>query len=191
MSAHLKLEERLRSIIHADAEFMAFLTTARNLGLPQWRLVAGSIYQTVWNKLIGKPPRTGIKDWDLVYFDDSDLSWDAEDLVIQRAEAVFAGRWPVEVRNQARVHLWFQRRFGSPYPKLGSADESLCYYASVVQAVGVRLEANGQIDIAAPFGLEDLFGMVIRPNPRRDIDVGLAAKAALAKAIWPDLRVLL
>lgn len=168
---------------------MAFLATARSLGLPQWRLVAGSIYQTVWNALTHKPAGTGIKDYDLIYFDAGDLSWDAEDAVIRRADAVFAGRWPVELRNQARVHLWFEQRFGLPYPQLSSADEAFLHYAAIVHAVGVRLEDDDRIDIAAPFGLDDIFAMIIRPNPARRGDKSLATKAARAKAIWPELKL--
>lgn len=180
-------EDRLRAILTADQDLMAILRIARSLALPQWRLVAGSIYQTVWNHLSGLPRGTGIKDYDLIYFDGSDLSWAAEDIVIKTAEAAFAGRWPVEVRNQARVHLWFERRFGAPYPQLRSADEALGHYAAVAHAVGVRLDEDGRLDIAAPFGLDDMFGLIVRPNPLREIDKGLAAKTARAKAIWPGL----
>ncbi len=187
---HTCHEERLRAIVRADENLMAFLAAARALRLPQWRLAAGCVYQTVWNALSGKPAGTGIKDYDVVYFDASDLSWEAEDGVIRRAEAVLGGRWPVEIRNQARVHLWFEQRFGLPYPQLHSADEAFGYYAAVVHAVGIRLEEDDTIDIAAPFGLDDVFGMVIRPNPARRGDKGLAAKAAKAKAIWPDLKLI-
>ena len=40
----------------------------------------------------------------------------------------------------------------------------LRYYSSIVHAVGVRLEHDGSLDIVAPFGLDDMFAMVIRPN---------------------------
>jgi hypothetical protein len=190
MNTTLPHEERLRAIVQADEDLMAFLGIARSLGLPQWRLVAGSLYQTVWNHLTGKPRGTGIKDYDLIYFDDSDLSWEAEDEVIKRAEATLAGRWPVEVRNQARVHLWFEQRFGLPYPRLASADESLNHYAAIVHAVGIRLEPDGELDIIAPFGLKDVFDMIIRPNPSRRDDPGLTAKAEKARMIWPELSVI-
>jgi hypothetical protein len=71
---------------------------------------------------------------------------------------------PVEVHNQARVHLWFKQRFGADYPPLRCADESLTRYASIVHAVGVCLETDGRLDIIAPLGLDDLFQMVIRLN---------------------------
>lgn len=182
--------QRLQAIIQADPELMRLLLRLRRLDLPQWRLVAGCIYQTVWNVLTGRPRGTGIQDYDVAYFDAADLSWEAEDAVISRvtvATADCAG--PVQVRNQARVHLWFADRFGLGYPPLASADEALRRYASVVHAVGVRLEPDGRLDIAAPFGLDDLFAMVIRPNPVLDNAESHQRKAARVQRIWPEVTI--
>lgn len=181
---------RLEAIIRADPGLMRLLAVLRDLGLPQWRLVAGCLYQTVWNVLTGQPRGTGIRDYDLAYFDE-DLSWEAEDAVIRRvAAAPRGGVGPVEARNQARVHLWFESRFGAACPPLASADASLGRYASVVHALGVRLEQDGRLDIAAPFGLHDLFAMIVRPNHALDNAAAHRAKAERAKAIWPQLTVL-
>lgn len=169
---------------------MHLLVRLRSLALPQWRLVSGCLYQTVWNALTDRPRGTGIKDYDLVYFNDGDLSWEAEDAVIRRVAAATRDCvGPIEVRNQARVHLWFKERFGSAYPRLTSADESLGYYASIAHAVGVRLEPDDRLDIAAPFGLDDMFSMTIRPNHALDNAASHVAKAARAKAIWPEVVV--
>ena len=127
---------RFEAIIRADPDLMRLLRAIRRIGLPQWRLVAGCLYQTVWNVLTGRARGSGIRDYDLIYFDE-DLSWAAEDAVIRRVAAAVRGCvGPVETRNQARVHLWFASRFGSPYPRLSSADAALWQYASVVHAVG-------------------------------------------------------
>jgi hypothetical protein len=185
-----ELRRRFEEIVRGDRDLAHLLGAARELALPQWRVVSGCLYQTVWNVLMKKPVRTGIKDYDLIYFDDSDLSWEAEDQVVRRVGACIRGLpAPVEARNQARVHLWFKQRFGADYPPLRSADESLMRYASIVHAVGVRLEVDGQLDVIAPFGLDDLFGMVIRPNRGIDNQVSHEAKAARAKAIWSEVVV--
>ena len=178
------------AIIRADPDLMRLMTALRRLRLPQWRLVAGCLYQTVWNVLTGRPRGTGIKDYDLIYFDDTDLSWEREDRVIRRVAAATAGCvGPVETRNQARVHLWFEDRFGISYLPLASADEALSRYASVVHAVGVRLEQDGRLDTAAPFGLADMFAMVIRPNRALDNESSHLAKALRAQAVWSEVRV--
>ncbi len=181
---------RFEAIIRADPSLMHLLARLRSLGLPQWRLVAGCLYQTVWNVLTDRPRGTGIKDYDLIYYDGADLTWEAEDAVIQRVAAATRDCvGPVEVRNQARVHLWFAERFGCAYPRLASADESLGHYASIVHAVGVRLEDDGRLDIATPFGLDDVFAMRIRPNRTLANLASHASKAARAKAIWPEVVV--
>lgn len=182
---------RFAAIISADPDLMRLLRALRGVHLPQWRLVSGCLYQTVWNALTGRPRGTGIKDYDLAYFDARDLSWAAEDAVIRHVRTATSGCvGPVEPRNQARVHLWFAERFGTAYPQLASADASLRYYAARVHAVGVRLEADDRLDIAAPFGLDDLFAMVVRPNPTLDNAGTYAEKARRMQSIWPELTVM-
>ena len=138
----------LAAIVHADPDLMLLLGRVRDLDLPDWRLVSGALYGTVWNALTGRPRRHGIKDYDIAYFEARDLSWDAEDAVIRRVDTATAELGlTVETRNQARVHLWFERRFGIAVPPLLSTDESLTRYASIVHAVGVRLRADDALDI--------------------------------------------
>ncbi|WP_426018477.1 nucleotidyltransferase family protein [Brevundimonas sp. DWR2-3-1b1] len=186
------LNEELTDIVRADAGLMHVLTTVRALDLPDWRLVSGAVYQAVWNVKTGRPAGYGVKDYDLAYFDGSDLSYDAEDIVIKRVAAAFDEpfRSQVEVRNQARVHLWFQDRFGEPYEALGSTDEALGRFVAPTFAVGLRLEADDAISVAAPFGLEDVFAMTIRPNPNRPLAKGWVKTVENARARWPELTVI-
>ncbi len=187
-----ELEAELAAIVRADAGLMHVLTTVRALDLPDWRLVSGAVYQAVWNARTGRPAGYGVKDYDLAYFDASDLSYEAEDVVIKRVAAAFDEpfRSQVEVRNQARVHLWFQNRFGERYAPLHSTDEALGRFVAPTFAVGVRLEADDRLGIAAPFGLDDVFAMAIRPNPNRPVAKGWAKAVDSARARWPELTVI-
>jgi hypothetical protein len=113
--------ERLTAILRATPPLMRVLSVARHLCLPDWLVFSGAVYQPVLNHLTGRPLDYGIKDYDLAYFDGSDLSYEAEDAVIRQVKAAFDEplRSMVEVRNQARVHLWFEAKFGEPYaPRL-------------------------------------------------------------------------
>ncbi|WP_284876914.1 nucleotidyltransferase family protein [Brevundimonas sp. MEB006b] len=186
------LEAELAAIVRADAGLMHVLTTVRALDLPDWRLVSGAVYQAVWNARTGRPAGYGVKDYDLAYFDGSDLSYEAEDVVIKRVAAAFDEpfRSQVEVRNQARVHLWFQNRFGEPYAPLPSTDEALERFVAPTFAVGVRLEADDSLSVAAPFGLADVFALTIRPNPNRLVAKGWAKAVDSARARWPELTVI-
>ncbi|MFN3559037.1 MAG: nucleotidyltransferase family protein [Brevundimonas sp.] len=184
------LETRLADIVRANPDLMHVLTTVRGLGLTDWRVFSGAVYQAVWNHVTGRPPAYGIKDYDLGYFD-PDTSWDAEDVVIKCVAAAFEPpfRDIVEVRNQARVHLWFGDRFGEPYESLPDTDTALSRFVAPAFAVGVRLEDDDTISIAAPFGLQDMFDMVLRPNPNRPLAKGWDKAVASAQARWPELTV--
>src|SRR5271156_5850733 len=106
-ASETKLCERLIDILLAAPRLMHVLRTAQDLRLPDWLVFSGAVYQPVLNHLTGRPSDYGIKDYDLGYFDASDLSYEAEDAVIRRVKATFDEplRTMVEVRNQARVHL--------------------------------------------------------------------------------------
>lgn len=107
----------LVDIIAADPVLMSLLRGMEALELPDPLLGSGVIYNVVWNVLTGRHRYMGINDADIAYFDASDLSYDAEDRVISRTRKYFeASPIPVEVRNQARVHLWFPEKFGMAYP---------------------------------------------------------------------------
>lgn len=138
------LEARLRHILRQAPSLMRVLTTARDLALPDWMVFSGAVYQPAWNHLTGRPPEHGIADYDLAFFDASDISYEAEDLVIRRVVAAFEPplREMVEARNQARVHLWFEGKFGEAYAPLGGSAEALTRFTSPAFAVGARLEVD-------------------------------------------------
>ncbi len=180
----------LDRIVRAEPVVMSVLCVLRDLGLPDAWLTSGAIYNTVWNRLTGRAALTGIKDFDVIYFDDTDLGYEAEDRVIARVTCALAGIGvPVEVRNQARVHLWFPARFGMDYPKLTHATQSLDYYASQTHAVAMRLEADDRFSVVAPFGLDHMFSFRMVPNRVLDNRETHARKSARAKAIWPELEI--
>jgi hypothetical protein len=185
-----ELREHLIDIVRATPPLMRVLSVALHLNLPDWLVFSGAVYQPVLNHLTGRPLDYGIKDYDLGYFDASDLSYDAEDAVIRRVEAAFDEplRSMVEVRNQARVHLWFEAKFGEAYGPLSSTAEALERFASATFAVGVRLESDDRLYIEAPFSLADLFALRLRPNPRRKT-VGFARTAADVRRRWPEVVV--
>ncbi len=189
-ASQTKLRERLIDILLAAPPLMRVLRTARDLRLPDWLVFSGAVYQPVLNHLTGRAPDYGIKDYDLAYFDAADLSYEAEDAVIRRVRAAFDEplKSVVEVRNQARVHLWFEAKFGEAYMALACAAEALERFTSATFAVGVRLELDDHLHIEAPFGLADLFALRRCPNPRRKTP-GFAQTCAGVLRRWPELVI--
>ena len=184
------LEERLEGLLRQCPGLMEVMSKVRTLGLDDWLVFSGAIYQPVLNHLTGRPLEQGIKDYDVGYFDASDTSYEAEDVVIKRVAAAFQPplRDMVEVRNQARVHLWFEGHFGEPYEPLASSQEALTRFVSPLFAVAARMDAVGRLEIIAPFGLEDLFALRLRPNPNRETP---HYKRVCEKLLlrWPELRL--
>ncbi|GLS29738.1 hypothetical protein SAMN04488498_1105 [Mesorhizobium albiziae] len=182
--------QALVAILKADPIVWTALRRARDLNLPDWMIVSGAIYNTVWNSLTGKPPGYGIKDIDLFYCDGSDLSWEAEDAFIKVGERHFADLpRAVEIRNQARVHLWYPERFGRPCPAYKSSAQALGYFASRTHAVGIRLTEAEGLEVTAPFGLDDIFSFRITPNRIIDNQTTHQEKGARARNNWPEITV--
>lgn len=184
------LKARLEGVVRATPSLMHVLAKARDLALPDWLIFSGAIYQPVLNHLTGRDPDYGIKDYDLGYFDPSDTSYEAEDVVIRRVADAFGPpfREMVEVRNQARVHLWFEDKFQEAYAPLTSSAEALSRFTTTAFSVGARLEPDDTLTILAPFGLEDLFALRLRPNPNRQT-TGFSRTAENAIRRWPELSV--
>jgi uncharacterized protein len=178
----------LLDIVRASPKPMQAFETARDLDLPDWWIVAGAIYNQVFNHLTGRPDMYGVNDIDLFYFD-PDTSYATEDAVIRKAATLFAAKPPVEVRNQARVHLWYQQHFGTPYSPLKNSRQAIDRFACRTHCVGLRLRADDGFDLCAPFGLNDIFSFRITPNPPRDNRATHAAKAIRQQALWPELTV--
>jgi hypothetical protein len=151
-----ELVERLAAIVHGTPSLMRVLLTIRALDLPDWLVMSGAVYQRALNTLTKRPHDYGVRDYDLGYFDASDTSYEAEDAVIRRVAAAFDEplRSAVEVRNQARVHVWFEGHFGEPYTPLSCTAEALERFVSPMFAVGVRLMRDDRLHIAAPFSAE-------------------------------------
>jgi hypothetical protein len=169
----------------------AILERMPSLGLDDLWLVAGCLFQTVWNGKHGRAPVADIRDYDLFYFDDRDLSWEAEDRAIRRSAALFADLGvTVELRNQARVHLWYERRFGHPCPRLVSSRHGIERFLVAGTCVGVRRDdGHGSLELHAPYGLDDVFDGVLRPNPEVDAPMLFRRKAESYRRRWPWLVV--
>ncbi|KAF5499641.1 Bifunctional solanapyrone synthase [Colletotrichum fructicola] len=181
----------LRAILSTNTTLTTVLARAAALNLPNWYLAAGAVSQTIWNHMSGLPPATGIHDYDLVYFDDTDLSWEAEDAAIQRGRALFADiPAEVEIRNQARVHLWYEAKFGAPCPRHESVEAGIDSWIATSAMIGVRVEADGEWRVYAPRGLSDFFNMVVRPNPQIGVREKYEEKARRWLGIWKELTVM-
>jgi hypothetical protein len=114
-----------------------------------------------------------------------------EDAVIQAGRERFAGvPATVEIRNEARVHLWYEEKFGVLCPPHDSTEAAIDSFAATTCCVGVRSEPDGRWRVYAPHGLADVFNLVVRPNPVLAPRHVYETKTSRWRAQWPELTVL-
>jgi hypothetical protein len=179
--------EHLEAALTRNRSLAELLARFDEIGLPDGWLVAGAIAQTVWNLAFGKAAEFGVKDVDLVYFDAQDLSPETEAKHERRLRGLFR-HLPIklDVKNEARVHLWYEARFGYPIPPYLSTEDAIASFPTTATAIGVRRRA-GRFECCAPFGLDDLFGLVVRPNQRQITRAIYQAKTERWRSVWPQL----
>jgi len=160
-----------------------------HMALPDAWIVSGCLVQTAWNVLTARAVDYGIADYDIFYFD-PDTSWQAEDTVIGNLQARL-GKLGVklEVRNQARVHLWYPQKHGLPYPALRRSTDGIDRFLTKTTQIGIRRAHRG-CEVYAPNGYDDIAAMIVRPNPGPNFSANAyQAKTRRWKALWPEIAV--
>ena len=161
-----------------------------DLSLPDCYLGAGCVAQTVWNAAHDKPPAADIIDYDIVYFDAGDLTEAGENAVATRVRTLMSDlAVAVDVKNQARVHLWYRQRFGYDIVPYTSTEDAIATWPTTATAVGVRL-THGRPVVCAPYGLDDLLGLVVRANRVQITPEIYRGKVSRWNRHWPRLTVL-
>ena len=163
------------------------------LDLPPWYLTAGALFQTVWNVSAGAADlNAGIQDFDVLFFDAGDLSYEAEDVVIKRCLHACEGLGVVvEPRNEARVHLWYEEKFGKAIAPYRDLEHAISSFAATCCCVAVGLNADGALSVHSTHGFTDLFAGVLRPNPLTVAPRSVYdAKAERWLRVWPRLTKL-
>lgn len=148
----------LQRILSLDPSRMQVLYAVRDLQLPDCWIGAGFVRDAVWDHLHACWKKSFSGDVDVVWFDPEWCTPDDE----RHLEEKLKQRMPAfdwSVKNQARMHL---RNGDNPYR---STENALLYWPETATAVGVRLGANDVIEVIAPYGLNDLFELSLRPTP--------------------------
>lgn len=173
----------------ANPHHRAILEDERVRALPQPFLMAGSVYKAVWNALMDQAPDYGVNDYDLAYFDATDVSSASEARVQgEIARAFRSSNLTVEACNQARVHIWFNKTFGTQRSALSSSLQAVEHFASRTHAIGLYLDPAGRPTLHAPFGYAELLSLHVRPAPDLSGARAWNAKCDEQSRLWPRLR---
>lgn len=179
--------EQFLSYVRENPVNDRLLSALPSLRLPQCTLTAGCLFQTVWNLKSGNDPQHGIKDYDVFYFDDSDLSWEAEDAVIRRLRDAFGDlNGSLDIKNQARVHLWYSKTFGRPCPRLASVEDGIDRYLISCTRIGISVDDSR---LYVPDTLDDMWEGNLRMNPLNAQRDRFDRKCQEYLSRWPWLKV--
>jgi hypothetical protein len=180
---------QVRAILHRSPILTTILDRWAKIDLPDCWIAAGVLAQTVWNDAFELPAGYGISDVDLVYFDADDLSEDAEAQHLGRICELFSDLpvW-IDVKNEARVHLWYQAKFGFAIRSYISTEDAITTFPTTATAIGLQQEKN-QLRLFAPYGLTDLLGSIVRANKKQITRPIYEAKLSRWLALWPRLQV--
>jgi uncharacterized protein len=181
--------QRVAVILRSAPVLIQALQAARDVDAPDWMVSAGAIRDVVWDAFHDRPLDVPSRDIDVAFFDPSDLTPDRDEGV-EEALRTRAPALPWEARNQAAVHLWYQRRFGFEVPALRSSADAVATFPEIATCVGVRLLADDDLLVVAPHGLEELLACVCRHNPTR-VSAQFYERRVAGKGWrerWPKLR---
>lgn len=174
----------LISLIQRDPIRMNILRQVQTLDLPDCWVAAGFVRSAVWDHLHGRRSSPLRSDVDVIWFD-SDNHEAERDVKLEARLCTLDSTVDWSVKNQARMHL---RNHDAPYT---SAVQAMTCWPETATAVGVRLNREGKVEVAAPLGLDDLFALIVRPTPRFEGDkYGTYLKRIQSKqwhTLWPRL----
>lgn len=187
---NLSLHEEVTRIVRASPWFMSALEAVQSLQLASWCIGAGAVRNLVWDHLHGHERPSALADVDVAYFDAHPGRPDQDAGIEAKLRALEPGL-PWEVTNQAFVHVWFERCFGHPVPPLTSLEEAVASWPEYATSVGVFLTRAGTLEVIAPHGLAELFGLQVRRNPVR-VSVETYRQRVIQKQYtkrWPRVTV--
>lgn len=193
----LERADELTELVLGSEWLLNILRIVAALDLPDCWVGAGAVRDLVWDTRFGHGfDPAGIADVDVVFFDPIDLSA-AHEHAIERHLSELEPSVEWDVKNQARVHLWFEARFGHPAEPLTSTTDGVSTWPETATAVAVRLRSDSEpgspgLDIAAPLGLDDLLDGVWRRNHARvtDAEYNARIERKQPQRRWPGVAVL-
>jgi uncharacterized protein len=158
MAGQDKVLNATLDLLRSDPWMMDCLRAVERLRLPDWYIGAGFLRNAVWDFLHDKQSRTPLNDVDVVYYDPADLRPGTEGKLEVALQSEFPGiAW--EVRNQARMHI------SNGHPPYRDTEHSMAHWPETPTCVGARIESDGSLKVAAPFGIEENWSLWVRPNP--------------------------
>ncbi len=187
-----RLEERLIGLMQSTPWFMGVLQAVQACEPPDWLVGGGVIRNLLWDHLHDRITPTPLRDVDVAYFDPHRVD-ETQDQQVEDCLRATLPEVPWQAKNQAAVHLWYERAFGFPEEPLDSSADGVGTWPETATSVAVRLLHCGELVVVAPCGLADLFSGILRRNPRR-VTREIFERRCSEKRIletWPQVLVMM
>lgn len=157
--------ETFISILEKNKDLMMLLNYITKLKLPNFYIAAGSIFQTIWNYYDELDLNFRVKDVDIIYYDDSNLSVEKDLEYYNMINEYIKSKglnYEIDVSNEARMHLWKKNNENKDIDQYKNSEDAISKWIATVHAIGITKE-NNTIKIYAPYGLSDIYDRTIRP----------------------------
>ncbi|WP_425388940.1 nucleotidyltransferase family protein [Cytobacillus solani] len=86
--------------------------------------------------------------------------------------------------------MWYEKKFGFSIQPYVSLEDAIHSWPTTATSLGIRKEQSDLFNIYAPFNLDDLFSMIVRPNKRMITREIYENKAIKWHKKWPELTVI-
>lgn len=174
---------QLKQLITQTTWILNALRIVRNLELTDCWIGAGFVRNAVWDNLHDKK-QSDLTDIDIIYFNKNNLT-KSTDLILEKKLQILNPNLTWSVKNQARMHL---RNNHEPYI---DCNDAISYWPETATAIAIRLNSKDEIEYLAPYGLDDLFNLILRHSHKSNLEsfkIRLASKKWKKK--WENLTVI-
>lgn len=169
--------------VEGHSHVVRLLDAINTIPVPDCWIGAGLIRNAVWDDLHGT--RSDDADVDVVYFDSADTR-ECRDAAIEARliERIPEAKW--SVHNQARMHV---RNGDSPYLDF---EDAMRHWPETATVIAAR-RREGRVELLAPFGIDDLVNLIVRPTPTFALKTDayhVRLRAKNWKSRWPRLTII-
>ncbi|MCO4782192.1 MAG: nucleotidyltransferase family protein [Candidatus Cloacimonetes bacterium] len=150
-------------------------------------IAGGVVTQTVWNHLSSRSFDYGINDVDIIYYDKS-LSTDQEVGYQDTFSEIYKDlAFQIDLQNEASVHTWYEQKFGYNIASYCTVDEAIQTWLPAF-SVAIQRSKSSYV-VKAPFGLSDMFSMIVRPNKIQINEKIYSKMVSRIKKDWPEVKI--
>ena len=176
-------ELRLIRFIKDCPELMETLLACEHYGLKEYYIAGGSITQLIWNNLSSNPSLKNVKDFDIVYYENEKM----DEIHKKELSKLVSHQYELDLVNQAYVHEWYPSKYGNQIEKFTTTEDGIKTWLTAF-AIGIR--NPNEIEIYAPYGIEDAFLKKVKPNKKTMSKSNYEHMTNSFKKRWNDIEIL-